>query len=151
MTVTFRNVDASPSDPVATWPFEGLVVVIERGLVADWQPLIAELQRSPWGLSARRVEAYLGYETHSPTTRFFALALARARSAADAEDRANVAARVREAITRSGLTAAAFATATGTSASRLSTYATGKVVPSAALLLRIERIGADESPPPPLR
>jgi len=151
MTVTFRNVDATPSDPVATWPFEGLVVVIERGLVADWQPLISELQRSPWGLSARRVEAYLGYETHSSTTRFFALALARARSAADAEDRANVAARVREAITRSGLTAAAFAAAAGTSASRLSTYATGKVVPSAALLLRIERIGAGESSPPPLR
>jgi hypothetical protein len=151
MTVTFRNVDATPNDPVATWPFEGLVVVIERGLVADWQPLIAELQRSPWGLSARRVEAYLGYETHSPTTRFFALALARARSAADAEDRANVAARVREAIARSGLTAAAFAAASGTSASRLSTYATGKVVPSAALLLRIERIGTGESPPPPLR
>ena len=107
MTVTFRNVDASPSDPVSTWPFEGLVVVIERGLVADWQPLIEELQRSPWGLSARRVEAYLGYETHSPATRFFSLVLARARSAADAEDRANVAARVREAITRSGLTAAA--------------------------------------------
>ena len=151
MTVTFRNVDASPSDPVSTWPFEGLVVVIERGLVADWQPLISELQRSPWGLSARRVEAYLGYETHSPTTRFFSLVLAPARSAADAEERANVAARVREAITRSGLTAAAFAAAAGTSASRLSTYATGKVVPSAALLLRIERIGAGESSPPPLR
>ena len=79
-------------------------------------------------------------------TRLFSLVLERARAAADAEDRAQVAARVRAAITRSGLTAAAFATAAGTSASRLSTYANGKVVPSAALLLRIERIGAGESP-----
>jgi hypothetical protein len=146
MTVSFRNIDVSPSDPVATWPFEGLVIVLERGLVADWQPLITEVKHHPWGVTARRVESYLGYAAPSPVTRLFSLVLERARAAADAEDRAQVAARVRAAITRSGLTAAAFATAAGTSASRLSTYANGKVVPSAALLLRIERIGAGESP-----
>ena len=144
MTVSFRNVDAAPTDPVDTWPFEALVIVLERGLVADWQPLIRELQRRPWGRTARRVERYFGYAEPSDVTRLFFLILERARVRADEQDRAEVAARVRAALSRSGLTAAAFALAAGTSASRLSTYANGKVVPSAALLLRIERV-ADES------
>lgn len=145
MTVSFRNVDASPSDPVETWPFEALVTMIERGLVPDWQPLIAELRRAPWGATARRVETYLGYAEPTATTRLFALVLERARSDADDADRAEVAARVRAAIAASGLTATAFATAIGTSASRLSTYASGRVIPSAALLLRIERVGGESS------
>ena len=145
MTVSFRNVDASPSDPVATWPYEGLVIAIERGLVADWQPVFAELRRSPWGTTARRLEAYLGYADPSATTRLFALALLRARAGAEAAERAEVAARVRAAVAASGLTGAAFADAIGTSASRLSTYATGRVVPSAALLLRMERVAAADA------
>lgn len=137
MTVVFRNVDASPTDPIATWPYEALMICIERGLVADWKPVIAELRRSPWGRTARRVEAYLGYAEPSATTRLFALILERARHDAEADERAEVAARVRSAIAASGLTAAAFADAIGTSPSRLSTYASGRVVPSAALLLRM--------------
>lgn len=39
-----------------------------------------------------------------------------------------------------------FAEHIGTSASRLSTYLSGKVTPSAALLLRIERAGAPQPP-----
>lgn len=76
----FRNVDAAPDDDVRTWPYEALVTAIDRGLVADWQPIFVEIRRSPWGAIA----------------------------------------------------------------SRLSTYASGKVTPSAAMLLRIERL-ADES------
>ena len=142
MTVSFRNVDAAPSDPVATWPYEGLVTMIERGLIADWESLIAELRRSPWGPTARRVESYLGYAEPSATARLFTLILERARADAEADERAEVAARVRAAIATSGMTAAAFADAIGTSPSRLSTYASGRVVPSAALLLRMERHAA---------
>jgi hypothetical protein len=141
MTVTFRNVDASPDDEVATWPYEALVTVLERGLVADWQPVLGEIRRRPWGEVARRV-ARVAVTTDDPAlARFVTLALERARRNAEADERAQVAARVREAITVSGLTAAAFAAEVGTSASRLSTYATGRVVPSASLLVRIERRG----------
>jgi len=42
--------------------------------------------------------------------------------------------------------AAAFATQVGTSASRLSTYATGRVTPSAAMLVRIEAFGGVTEP-----
>jgi transcriptional regulator with XRE-family HTH domain len=51
-----------------------------------------------------------------------------------------VAAEIRRAVARSGLTRAEFASRVGTSASRLSTYATGRVSPSATLMVRIRRL-----------
>lgn len=139
MPVTFRNVDASPEDDVRTWPYEALVAVIDRGLVPDWQPIFTELRRSPWGRVARRVEHYLSYREPGPASTLFALAVEHARAQADRLDRAEAATRVREAVDRSGLTKAEFAQLVGTSASRLSTYLNGKVTPSAAMLIRIER------------
>lgn len=141
MGVSFRNVDAAPSDDVTTWPYEGIVEVIDRGLVPDWQPVLAEIRRSPWGPVARRIESYLSYRDSDGVGTFFALAIEHARDEAARSEREAVAARVRSAIERSGLTSAAFAELIGTSASRLSTYATGKVTPSAAMLIRIERAG----------
>lgn len=61
----------------------------------------------------------------------------------DLADRSEVAARVRAAVERSGLTDGQFASLVGTSASRLSTYLSAKVTPSAAMLVRIERAGSD--------
>lgn len=72
----------------------------------------------------------------------FALAIQRARQDADRADRTDVVTRLRDAIERSGMTQAQLAAAVGTSASRLSTYLSGKVVPSAAMLVRIERVAA---------
>lgn len=140
----FRNVDARPYDDVRTWPYEALVTAIDRGLVPDWGPVFAEIRRSPWGTVARRVERYLTYRDHDGVGTLFALAIERARGAADESDRAAVAERVRRAVERSGLTQSRFADLVGTSASRLSTYLSGKVTPSAAMLLRIERM-ADQA------
>ena len=56
MTVAFRNVDVAPGDAVSTWPYEALATVLERGLVPDWRPVLAELRREPWGPVSRRVE-----------------------------------------------------------------------------------------------
>ncbi len=144
MAVRFRNVDASPSDDIRTWPFEALVTVIDRGLVADWQPVFAEIRRSPWGPVARRVERYLAYREPDAVGVLFSLAIERARAVAEQADRAVVSERVSAAVSRSGLSNSEFAQLVGTSASRLSTYLSGKVTPSAAMLLRIERFG--ESP-----
>ncbi|WP_225983846.1 helix-turn-helix domain-containing protein [Epidermidibacterium keratini] len=49
-----------------------------------------------------------------------------------------MAARIRELAGRSSI--AELARRTGTSRSRMSTYASGKVTPSAAMMLRIERV-----------
>jgi D-hexose-6-phosphate mutarotase len=135
----FRNVNADPSDHVTTWPFEALVTAINRGLIPDWQPIFAEIRRAPWGKVARNIERYLDDSNRDSSTVLFQLAIERAREAADATEKAEVADRVRKAITHSGLTSAQFANEVGTSASRLSTYATGSVTPSASMLIRIER------------
>lgn len=135
----FRNVDADPTDAVTTWPYEALVTAIDRGLVPDWQPIFEELRRAPWGVVARRIERYLGYREPDGVSSLFTLAIDHARASADASDRSAVAERVRLAVERSGMTQADFAAAVGTSASRLSTYLRGKVTPSAALLVRMER------------
>lgn len=142
MTLTFRNVDADPADPVTDWPYEALVTAIDRGLVPDWQPIFDEIRRSPWGTVARRVERHIDARDHDGVSTLFSLAIERARDSADRDDRDEVASRVRAAIEHSGLTMAELASLVGTSASRLSTYASGKVTPSAALLLRIERTAA---------
>ncbi|MCB1027851.1 MAG: helix-turn-helix transcriptional regulator [Microthrixaceae bacterium] len=134
----FRNVDADPGDDVATWPFEAIVAVIDRGLIRDWQPVFAEIRRAPWGKVARSIERYLDESDHDRSTVLFQLAIERARLATEAAEKAEVAERVRAAVARSGLTSAGFASEVGTSASRLSTYATGSVTPSASMLIRIE-------------
>lgn len=141
MTLRFRNVDASPEDDVRTWPYEALVTAIDRGLVQDWQPIFVEIRRSPWGRVARRVERYLGYREPDGVGTLFALAIARARQDREQAEREEVAARIRAAVERSGLTNAEFAALVGTSASRLSTYVNGKAMPSAAMFVRIEEAG----------
>ena len=140
MALQFRNVDASPSDPVDTWPYEALVTAIERGLVPDWQPIFAELKASPWGPVSRKIERYLQYAPCSGITTLVRLAIERARANCEERERAEVAAQVRQAIAASGLTAAQFADRIGTSASRLSTYANGSVCPSAHMLVRIRSL-----------
>ena len=140
MTLSFRNVDASPDDDVRTWPYEALVTAVDRGLVPDWQPLFAEIRRSPWGRVARRIERYLTYREPDGVGTLFSLAIQRARTDRERADTAEVAARVRAAVAASGLTNAQFAELVGTSASRLSTYLNGQVTPSAAMLVRMETL-----------
>lgn len=138
-SLSFRNVDASPNDDVRTWPYEALVTTVERGLVMDWQPVLVEVRRSPWGPVARRLERLLARRSPDAVGTLFSLAIARARDHAEATDRGAVADRVTTAVARSGLSNALFAELVGTSGSRLSTYLSGKVTPSAAMLVRIER------------
>ena len=148
MPITFRNVDASYADDVETWPYEALVTVIDRGLVRDWKPVFAEIRRFPWGKVARRVDHYLSYREQDGASALFALAIERARADAEHADRIEVASRIRRAVASSGLTSGEFARLVGTSASRLSTYCSGKVTPSAAMLVRIERTAKSLRPPP---
>ncbi len=139
-TLKFRNVDADPRDPVATWPYEALVAAVERGGLSDWRRIVIEVRRDPWGSVARDLEAYLAYAEPHGAARLLARALERAREAAKDDERAEVAERVRKLVAASGLSRAEFALRSGTSQSRLSTYCSGSVTPSAALLVRFERV-----------
>lgn len=140
MPLTFRNVDADPADPVESWPYEALVTAIERGGLDTWRRIAAAVRADPWGPVARSVEDYAGYAERSGAVVLLARAVSRARDAAARAEADEVAAEVRALVAASGLSRAAFAAAIGTSASRLSTYCTGRVVPSATLMVRMRRV-----------
>ncbi|PJI86635.1 hypothetical protein CLV34_2555 [Luteimicrobium subarcticum] len=131
----FRNIDVSPDDPVEAWGFEGLLTAVERGSLPHWRRIVAAVRRDPQGKVATELEEVLAVAQREGVVDSLQRNLARAR----AGDEALVAARVRRAVIRSDTTASALARTVGTSASRMSTYVSGKVTPSAALLARIER------------
>ena len=93
--LSFRNVDASPSDPVETWPYGGLVTAIERGSLSDWRRIAAAIRRAPWGAVARDVEAYATYGETADVAELLTETVRRARNAAEEADRAEITARVR--------------------------------------------------------
>lgn len=140
MPLAFRNLTTLPSDPVADWPTEAVQAALERGDLEHWHRLAAEIDRDPWGPTARQVEEVLRHTRPYGIAEAMETVIARARSRAEQRERAAVAREIRHAVDRSGLTHAAFASRIGTSPSRLSTYLSGKVTPSAALLIRIRRL-----------
>ncbi|MEI2702822.1 MAG: helix-turn-helix domain-containing protein [Baekduia sp.] len=140
MTLTFRNLEGDPRAPVSTWPYEAIVTAIERGLIGDWARLTAEIALDPWGEVARQVEEYLAYAEPGGVTALLHRAIVRARESAEENERAVVASEVRRLHDRSGLSAEQFARRIGTSRTRLSTYRTGSVTPSAALMVRMRAV-----------
>jgi predicted XRE-type DNA-binding protein len=138
-SLAFRNVDASPDQPVSEWPLEAIQTALERGSLTHWRRLADEIRAAPWGPVARSVEETLTYSRPYGVAPLMERVLAASRQATEAAERQAVAKDVRRLIRKSRLSQAEFASLIGTSASRLSTYATGKVTPSAALLVRMRR------------
>lgn len=140
MALGFRNLTITPDAPVSQWPTEAVQAALERGDLADWHRIVVAIGADPWGKTARQVEEVLSHSRPYGVAEAMEMALSRARQRAEASERAAVAADIREAVRRSGLKRAEFASQIGTSASRLSTYASGKVTPSATLMLRIRQV-----------
>lgn len=139
--VRFRNITATPDDPVAQWGFEGLLAAIERGSMKTWDRIAAELQRQPYGKVARLLEdEVIDAVGQAGERELFRHVLQRARNRWEREAKAEVVNRLHALLARSGLTQREFAAQLGTSASRLSTYLSGKVTPGADLLVRAERL-----------
>ena len=138
--LVFRNVQALPEDPVEEWPLEAIQTALERGSLKHWRRLTAAIMGNPWGPVARDVEEVLSYNRPYGVAAVMERVIERARSAAEAGEREAVAKEVRRLIDESSLPRREFASRIGTSASRLSTYATGKVTPSASLLVRMRRL-----------
>jgi hypothetical protein len=113
--VRFRNLDTDPVAPVTSWPYVALVTAIERDGIRDWARITAEIAGEPWGGLARQVEDYLTHERPY-----------------------GVGPLLRRAV--GGVHRAEFASRIGTSRPRLSTYCTGSVTPSAALVERMRAL-----------
>lgn len=141
MAVAFRNLALTADAPVQQWPVEAVLTAIERGGLSEWRRLAAAIADEPWGVVARRTEQALELTEAYGVPVVMRSVIASARDAAAAQERAEVAAEVRALIAASGGSASQFAARIGTSPSRLSTYANGRVTPSAALMLRMRRAG----------
>lgn len=136
MALAFRNIKATPDDPVAEWGVEGILTAIERGGLAHLQRIADAVRADPFGpVSADLAEAV--QLTDDPLAARLQVLLEDSREGATATVRRRIA----DAVAISGLSLRDFAERIGTSASRLSTYATGKVQPSAAMFVRITESG----------
>jgi hypothetical protein len=51
--LAFRNLDITPDAPVSSWPTEGVQAALERGDLEHWRRIVAEVNRDPWGRTAR--------------------------------------------------------------------------------------------------
>jgi DNA-binding transcriptional regulator YiaG len=107
------------------------------GGLSHWHRLADAIRAEPWGPVARRVEEVLAYSRPYGVAAVFERTISRSREAAEAAERQAVAAEISRLVRESGLSRAEFASRLGTSPSRLSTYVSGKVTPSAALLVRM--------------
>lgn len=140
MVVAFRNIDVTPDDPVEEWGFEGLLTAVDRGSLREWRMIMRAVEADPFGAVADTLTEVLDIAEDSGVVGALRCALTRARDAADAEDRQIVAERMVELVRRSGLDQGSFARRIGTSRTRLNTYLTGRTTPSAAVLIRSERV-----------
>jgi DNA-binding transcriptional regulator YiaG len=141
----FRNIDVSPDDPVETWPFEGILAAVERGTLPDWRRLATAIRTDPWGPVARQVLEAVQLSHPYGTTELLEGVVARARKLAADSEREDVASEVQGLVVRSGMSKQGFAERIGTSRSRLSTYMSGQVVPSATLMVRMRRVALHAS------
>ncbi|GAA1525545.1 helix-turn-helix domain-containing protein [Nocardioides humi] len=148
-------VGAADPEPPAVDGEQALLAVFRDGHVPVWRALVGGIAADPWNGTTDRSLGLL-----DPAERPLEIASIRAvadvcRRDAEEAERQAVAAHIRSVIEQAGLTQRGFAALVGTSPSRLSTYATGAVTPSAAMLLRINRVArrlrerrdADGSPP----
>jgi DNA-binding transcriptional regulator YiaG len=136
----FRNITASVEDPVETWPFEGILTAVERGTLPDWRRLAAAVRADPWGPVAQQVLEAVEMARPYGTSELLTAVVERARQESADAEREQVASEIRDLVARSGLSQQEFAIRLGTSRPRLSTYMSGKVTPSAALMLRMRRV-----------
>lgn len=139
MSLRFRNIEAQPSDPVDTWGVEGIVAAIERGGLAHLQRIVRAVDANPTGPVAQDLAEATEILSDPDALGFVKARLLDSylRRAQDSD--AEVAHQVQSALDYSGVSLREFADRIGTSASRLSTYATGSTRPSAAKLIEIQR------------
>jgi len=139
-SLRFRNLEVSPAQPVEQWPLEAVLAALERGTLPDWRRLAGAIAVDPWGVVARKTTEALRVTRPYGTAALMEMVVADARAGAAAAERAQVAEEVGGLLAHSGLTQMEFARRIGTSSPRLSTYVSGKVTPSAALLVRMRRV-----------
>lgn len=133
----FRNLDVTPDDPVEEWGTEGILAAIDRGGIEDWQKIQHALETHPNGTVADSVEEALTVAESEGARAYIAHCLADARM----NDKVRFARTFRTWVRESGLSRTELAEYLGTSRSRLSTYESGQVTPSAVIAEKVRQLG----------
>jgi hypothetical protein len=60
-----NRVEITPDAPVSSWPTEGVQAALERGDLEHWRRIVAEVNRDPWGRTARQLEEVLSHSRPS--------------------------------------------------------------------------------------
>lgn len=138
MALRFRNLEVSPDDPVELWGVEGILTAIERGGVDDWRKVVRTAVADPSG----EVAADLAQALEIAEAPGSVAAVRAMLTFATLPAREATVLRLRQAYLSTEYSQAEAARRLDTSASRLSTYLSGKVMPSAEFLVRIEALAA---------
>lgn len=139
MALKFRNIKASPSDPVASWGTEGMVTALERGTIIHWQRMIRA------ALASAEVYESLQEALEINQSRQAASWVKEQLRRAGWSDLEIVAHKLKLANLESGLSQKEFAKELGTSASRFSTYLSAQVSPRAELVEKAIRLARKHS------
>ena len=70
--------------PFHLWPTEAVQTALERGDLADWHRITAEVRADPWGKTARQVEEVLSHSRPYGVAEAMEMVLSRARERAEA-------------------------------------------------------------------
>ncbi len=140
MTVRFRNLDFDTAVPMDEWPAEAIETVIDRGSLSDWRRLAWAIRENPWGPAARTTETVVAWEEHYGVDALMLEVIRRAREDIARRGRNEYASKIRSWRAQTGMTLREFATAAGTSASRLSAYEHAKVAPTTDVLGRLRHV-----------
>ncbi len=124
-----------------------LVDLLEHGTARHWRAALLPLIESPWGPYGEHIVRL----TKEANLDAIGTVLQECRTVyqrrQEQRERDAIAREIRRLVAISGLTQRQFAARIGTSPSRLSTYVNGRVIPSAAMLLRIRRVAHAQHPP----
>lgn len=138
MTLSFRNLDVTPQDPVTEWGVEGLLTAIERGTAPDWKRIIATVSAIPQGGFREDLNEALELAEGGG-----AFVLNLHLSQVDETSSEKVLRRAQSAYRMANMSMEQYAKKVGTSRSRMSTYLSGKVMPSAQILQTMIDIGEE--------
>ncbi|GAA3802067.1 hypothetical protein [Nocardioides panacisoli] len=133
-----QGVDRScPAPPVES--VEELLDIAENGTIGEWRHLVGLASESAWSPYAVRVADLAREAGFEHAAAMIAALLDLCREQQREAERDTVAREIGRLVALSGVPEPEFAAWMGTTPERLSTYASGTVTPSAAVMLRISR------------
>ncbi|GAA1061858.1 helix-turn-helix domain-containing protein [Agromyces bracchium] len=137
MALRFRNLEVTPEDPVDRWGAEGMLAAIDRGGVDDWRKIILAIRVAPYGPVAADLEEALELAESRGSAQLLRSALEGARQTPEQR----VIERLRMLAFETDMSQGDLAARIGTSRTRLNSYLSGAVMPSAALVERVAEVG----------